>query len=116
MKLISPRQSRVAEEVKHLISRVIVDGLEDPRVAPLTVSDVEVSADLRVAHVYVAIFDKEKKEMTLEGLNSAVPFFRRIIASELNLKFTPDLKFKYDESLERGARIESLLSSIRNKE
>ena len=115
MKQISPRQARVAEGVKQVISGVILNGLGDPRISSLTVTDVEVSADLKVAHVFVTVFDKKSIELTLEGLNSAVSLFRRHIASELNLKYTPDLEFFYDESLERGARIESLLSSLRNK-
>lgn len=113
MKQMTARQARVAEGIKRLIARIIVGGLQDPRIFPLTVTDVEVSADLRVAHVFVAIFEKENIDATLAGLISATPHFRRQIADELNLRFTPDLEFFYDDSLERGARIESLISSLR---
>ncbi|OGQ34287.1 MAG: ribosome-binding factor A [Deltaproteobacteria bacterium RIFCSPHIGHO2_12_FULL_43_9] len=92
---------------------LIAQGLQDPRISPLSVTDVEVSADLRIARIFVAIFDKGNIDTTLDGLKSATPHLRRQIAAELNLRFTPDLEFFYDESLERGARIESLISSLR---
>lgn len=114
MKQTSPRQARVAEGIKRLISRILIEGLRDPRISPLSVTDVEVSADLKIAHIFVAIFDKENIDKTLAGLKSATPLIRRQIADELNLRFTPNLEFFYDESLERGARIESLISSIRD--
>lgn len=113
MKQMSPRQARVAEGIKRLLSILLVEGLQDPRISPLSVTDVEVSADLKIAHVFVSIFDKENIDTTLAGLKSATPHIRRQIAGELNLKFTPNLEFFYDESLERGARIESLIASLR---
>jgi len=76
----------------------------------VTITSVEVSSDLRQACVYVSTLG-EKKEM-MAGLDHAVSFLRRELASRLALRYVPELTFRLDESLERGERIDRLLTEI----
>ncbi|HLB58871.1 MAG TPA: 30S ribosome-binding factor RbfA [Bdellovibrionota bacterium] len=113
MKIVSNRQRKVAEGIKQLISNMLIHELTDPRIGFVTVTDVEISADLKISRVFVAIPEAGKKETVLNGLQSAIPAIRRQIANELNLRFTPSLEFFYDETFERGERIESLLAGLK---
>ena len=112
-KKTTTRQSRVADSVKHVVSKAIIQDVRDPRVEHITVTDVEVTPDLKIARIYITSHDSTKIDSALKGLSSAQPLLRRKIASELNLKYTPALKFFYDESLEQAERIESLLAKIK---
>jgi len=111
--MASRRQRQVAELLHQEISQLIQHGTKDPRLGFVTVTDVEVSPDLRLARVYVTVLgDEEEAQSTLEGLASAEGYFRYTMKQTLSLRFIPELRFKIDRSLERAARIESLLDTI----
>jgi ribosome-binding factor A len=106
----SGRMRRVDEAVREVLSDGIATQLHDPRVGFVTVTGVKTSSDLRHARVYVSVLgDEEAREATLTGLRSAHGFLQGLLASELKLKHTPALTFFYDESIDRGMRISSLL-------
>lgn len=106
----SGRMRRVDEAVRAVLSDGIARRLQDPRVGFVTVTGVKTSSDLRHAQVFVSVLgDDEVREATLEGLRSAHGLLQGLLASELNLKHTPTLKFSYDESVDRGMRITRLL-------
>ena len=101
---------RVDEAVRSVLSDAITKDLKDPRVGFVTVTGVKTSPDLRHARVYVSVLgDEETREATLQGLASAHGFLQSRLASELSLKHTPALEFEYDDSVDRGMRINQLL-------
>ena len=114
--MASRRQRQVAELLHEEISQLIQHDTRDPRLGFVTVTGVEVSADLRVAHVYVSVLgDESEAQSTLAGLASAAGFFRHTMRQTLSLRYIPELRFKLDTSLEYGSRIESLLETIKNE-
>jgi ribosome-binding factor A len=107
------RQRKVAELLHEEISQLIQSGVRDPRLGFVTVTGVDVNADLRHAKVYVTVLgDDIDTQSTLEGLASASGYFRHQLKQTLSLRYIPELKFKLDTSLEHGSRIEALLDTI----
>lgn len=102
---------RVNEAVREVLSVAITSDLKDPRIGFVTVTSVDTSPDLRHAHVYVSVLgDDDQRADSLAGLESSHGYLQRRVASELRLKHTPQLDFRYDDSVERGQRIQRLLS------
>ena len=105
----SDRMRRVDEGVRQVLSDALAQ-VKDPRVGFVTVTSVETSPDLRHATVYVSVLgDPGVRRRTLDGLRSAHGFLQRRVAGELRLKHTPTLEFAYDDSIDRGFRIDELL-------
>jgi ribosome-binding factor A len=103
---------RVDEAVRAVLSDAITRDLKDPRVGFVTVTGVKTSPDLRHARVYVSVLgDDAAREGSLDGLRSAHGFLQGRVAVELTLKHTPALTFEYDESVDRGMRISSLIDA-----
>lgn len=104
------RMQRVNEALKEIVSRVIVEELQDPRIGFVTVTRVQTSVDLKRAKVYVSVMgDDRTKEETMEGLTSSHGVIQSKIAGELKMKNTPMIKFIYDDSLDVMFRIDELL-------
>lgn len=101
---------RVDEAVRVVLSEAIATQLQDPRVGFVTVTGVKTSRDLRHTRVYVSVLgDAASRAASLDGLRSAHGFLQGRIASELGFKRTPTLTFEYDDTVDRGMRISSLL-------
>jgi len=112
-KPMTRRQKRVSELIRREVSNLLETKVKDPRIGFVTVTDVEVTFDLKDAYVYVSSLEgPERKEEILEGLNSAAGYLRHQIAESIRLKTIPRLKFMWDESLERGQRIERILREL----
>ena len=95
----------------------IIRNLKDSRI-PLMTSVVKVSVtnDLRYAKAYISVMgDDETKKKAMEGLKSAAGYIRREIGKRIDLRYTPEVIFELDSSIEHGARIEELLNNINNK-
>lgn len=114
MRKNSIKNTRINMEVQRELSKIISQEMKDPRIDPLTsVIAVEVTPDLKQAKVYVSVFGSdEKKQATLEGLKSATPFIRRQLASTINLRNTPELRFYMDESIEYGVHMSQLIGEV----
>ncbi len=111
------RANRVAEQMKKELGDIIGRKLKDPRVGFVTVTDVEVSGDLQQAKVFISVLgDEEKKHETLSGLAKAKGFIRSEIGQRIRLRKTPELFFEFDESIDYGNRIETLLRELNNPE
>lgn len=112
------RISRISEEIRKVVSTLIINGLKDPRVSTMTsVTDVEVTGDLKFANIYISVLgdDKEKKD-NLEGLKSAKGFIRREIGKNVDLRHVPEPIFKLDESIEHGIYMSKLIDSVAKKD
>jgi len=97
-----------------VLSAAITNDLKDPRIGFVTVTAVDTSPDLRHAHVYVSVLgDEQARAASLKGLASSHGYLQGRVGSELRLKHTPQLDFRYDDSVERGMRITELLREER---
>ena len=110
------RAGRVAEAIKEEVSNILQRKLKDPRIGFCSVVDVEVSNDLQHAKVFVSVLgDEEKRQATLAGLESARGFIRTEVGRRIRLRHTPEVVFRLDTSIERGARVNQLLNEIRRE-
>ena len=110
------RQRQVAGLLHEEISLLIQRRVRDPRLGFVTVTGVEMSPDLRVAHVYVSVLGSDDDVQTsLEGLSRAAGFFRRELSASLSLRYLPELNFRPDDTLERALRIDQLLDSLQEE-
>jgi ribosome-binding factor A len=101
---------RVNEALREVLSVRLAEGLKDPRIGFVTVTAVETSPDLRHARVYVSVLgDEQERADSLLGLQSAHGVLQSAIAAEMHMKRTPELKFVYDDTVEKGMRVNELL-------
>lgn len=112
------RIRRVAEQLKKDVSQIIGSQLKDPRVAGITsVTEVQLSKDLRYASIYVSIFGNEtEREEMLQTLIRATGYIRSEIGRRIKLRYTPEINFYLDNSMEYGAHIDSVIKSLKEKE
>jgi ribosome-binding factor A len=104
------RMRSINEVMRKVIGTAIASELEDPRIGFVTVTAVDTSPDLRSARVYVSVLgDESERERTLAALNSAHGVLQSAIARETRIKYTPTLRFTYDEGPERSIRLSRLL-------
>ena len=107
------RIEKLQELIKQEMSKMLLRELKDPRIGFVTVTDVEMTGDLREAKIYVSVMgDDEKIKSSLEGLNSALGFIRREIGQRVRLRFTPEISFALDTSLDYGDHIQKLLLQV----
>jgi len=107
------RATRVADQLRIEIAEILSRKIKDPRVQFVTVTDVTMTADLRIARVYVTALDQEHfDQQTAPGLKSAVGYIRAEIGRRLNLRYTPEVVFYRDTSAEYAQRMEKVLDSL----
>lgn len=111
----SRRPDRVAASIRESVAMFLTEGVKDPRVTGLvTVTGVDVTRDLRHAKIFVSVMGTEaEKAQTMEGLASVAGHLRAKLSKTMRLRVVPELSFKYDASIERAARIDSLLEQVR---
>ena len=108
------RMQKVDEEFKREISKIIDLDLKNPNITGLiSVTKVKTSPDLKTAKVFISILGSKSKKNTLEGIKNASGFIRTELAKRVNLRYTPELKFEEDETLEYGARIDNILKELK---
>lgn len=107
------RSDRVGQQLHEVIATLLLTEVDDPRVQQVQVIDVEVTADLQNAKVYYVMLDqREPDPRTQEGLERAEGYLKHELGNRLSLRYVPHLEFVYDESVERGRRMEELLSDL----
>lgn len=113
----SNRRRRVAELLKRELAVLIQHQLNDPRVQGVTLTATEVTRDLSSAKVYfTCLAGADRVKPCVTALNKAAPFLRRQLMYRLELRGVPALRFFYDESVERGAVLSSLIDSARSQD
>lgn len=107
------RSVKVAEAMRHELSILLVGKVQDPRLQHLTISRVEVTDDLSQALIFFTVLgDAKAAEAAAEALQRAKGFMRSHIARTLNLRFTPELRFRYDEVVGKVAELEEIFQEI----
>ena len=115
MKRRSHRPERVAQLVRQTVGAFLTGDVRDPRIGFVTVTGVEVTADLSHANVQVSVMGtEEEKARSLEGLASAARFLRAQLSKELTLRTSPELHFRLDRGLEHAQRINQVLKDLRS--
>ena len=110
------RAERVADQIRMEVADILARKTKDPRVEFVTVTDVDLTADLRVARVYVtSLREGQSDEVALQGLSSAVGFVRGELGRRLELRYTPEVIFCIDPSRQHGSRIDKLLDSLQKE-
>ncbi len=110
------RLGRIEEEYKKELSNIISYKLKNPNVTGLiSVTKVKITNDLKFAKIYVSILNSKNTKETLAGLKKSAGFIRSELARKINLRNTPELIFELDDSLEYGARIDTILKEIMPK-
>jgi ribosome-binding factor A len=111
----SGRPQKLGDQIQREVSDLLQRELRDPRVARITVTSVDVSPDLSHAKVFFTLLEKDRLEDTLAGLKRSAGFLRSELARRIKLYTTPQLRFEYDESVERGDRLSRLIDAALSK-
>ena len=107
------RAERIADQIKDQVSQLLAFEVKDPAVGLLTVTHVKLTSDMGLAHVYYTLVgDDVERRKTARALDRATAFVRRRLAEGMNMRRTPEVKFHYDENVERQERVETLLREI----
>jgi ribosome-binding factor A len=108
------RSQRLSILLREEIADIIMRRVKDPRLGFITVTDVEMSEDLKIAKVYISVYEGDK-DLTIEILNSAKGIIRNEVSKRVRVKFIPSIEFRIDRSIEHGDRIDRLLKEIKER-
>jgi len=113
-----PRSDRVAQMIIRHLAMILRNQVKDPRVSGLTITDVEVTKDLRQAKVFVTSLDDDETliEETMAAVDKANGFLRRSLANVIDMRHCPALLFSYDKSISEGARMSALIDKALNSD
>jgi ribosome-binding factor A len=107
-----PRTRRVAEQIRRELAELLRDEVFDPRLAMVSMTSIEVSRDLAYAKVYITILgNPEERPELLKRLNQVAPLLRHELGRRMHIRTVPRLQFIYDEIVEQGAQLSSLISA-----
>ncbi len=111
------RLQRIADRIRQELSDMLIRELNDPRLKLVNVTDVKVDRELAYADIYVsAVEGSARSQEILDGLESASGYIRRTLASRVELRVFPRLRFHWDPTPENADRIEKMLAELRNKD
>ena len=111
------RTDRIASEIMREAERIIREDVSDPRTdCMFSITHVDVTRDLRYAKVYVSVYEQEKREPMMKALRSAAGFIRHHLGMRVQLRYTPELLFELDTTIEYGVHIASLINEVRKTE
>ena len=110
------RSARVGGQIQKVLAELLQKEISDPRLDRATITAVKMSRDLRIAKVYFATAGEQgAAENATEGFNRARGFIKKELAQRLGLRYMPDLKFFYDDAIDRGARMEELIKMVKDE-
>lgn len=110
------RSDRVSAQLRRTVGTAIHQNLPDEDTSFITVSDVEVTRDLSVATVYINTLEPSQQKLALDTLKDNAVALRRVVASQMHSRKVPELRFKYDASLEYGLKMEDLIKQARDSD
>lgn len=106
------RLQKIQAQIKNEISLIFLHDLNDPAFGFLTITNVKVSPDLKIAKIYFSLLEKEKREETLERIEELKGLIRSKLASRIRMRYTPELFFYIDDTLDYVEKIEGLIQKI----
>jgi ribosome-binding factor A len=110
----APRAIRVSQQIKRELSEMMRRDLKDERISGIvSVTDVECSNDCRYAKIFISVYgDEAAQQGTIGALNDHTSYIRGELGRRLGLRFAPEVSFRLDNSLERGAKVSQLIAKI----
>jgi len=109
------RSDRVSGQVQKVLSEILLKKIKDPRLEAATITSVKMSRDLKFARVYfVTSGGKESIKEAVEGFKSALGYVKRKLASQLGLRYMPELRFFYDDSFDYGSHIDEVIKAVKS--
>lgn len=114
----SKRTAQVGERIRELIATMLIRGeVRDPRVKKVTINKVKVSPDLQIAKVYYSVLgDKAEREGVQLGLTKAAGFIRNAVGKDLDIRYTPEISFYYDDGIDHANHMNEVLNKIKQSE
>lgn len=114
----STRNKRISEEIRKVVSDLLLRGLKDPRISKFTsVTDVKTTRDLRYAYIFISVYDpKANRKETVEALNRAKGYIRSELGKNIDLRYTPEPIFKEDDSVDNAMHIQDILKKVSTDE
>lgn len=114
--MLYKRADRVGDLIQEIIGEMLYRDLNDPRLAAVTIIEVEVTDDLKLATVFFsAMGNPAQEEASLHGLQSAAGYIKKRLGKELKMRYIPDLLFRVDHSFEYGSKIDRLIRTIKEE-
>ena len=111
------RTDRIASEIMREVERIIREEVSDPRTdCMFSVTHVDVTRDLRYAKVFISVYEADRREGMMKALRSAAGFIRHHLGTRVQLRYTPELLFELDTTIEYGVHIASLINEVRKTE
>jgi ribosome-binding factor A len=108
----SHRIYKVEQLIKEEISSVFLHKMQQPELGFITITNVKVSPDLKLAKIYLSVLEKEKRELVMDRINNKTKYIRTELANRIRLKFVPEIKFFIDDTLDFVEKIEGLIDKI----
>ncbi|MBK8945467.1 MAG: 30S ribosome-binding factor RbfA [Ignavibacteriae bacterium] len=112
--MMSLRQEKISNLVKETLSLIFLQKVKDPNLGFITILRAKVSPDLKIANVYISVYEKEKRKYVMEHIESIKGFLRSELAKRVNLRITPELNFFLDETQDYVDKMNEILNSIKN--
>lgn len=110
------RANRVGDLIREIICEMLLKDLSDPRLETVTITEVEVTDDLRLATIFFSARGRHsKEEASLRGLQSAAGYIKKRLGRELRIRYIPDLTFKVDHSFDYGSKIDRLIQTVKKE-
>jgi ribosome-binding factor A len=111
---MSVRQEKISSLIQETLSMIFLQKILDPELGFVTITKAKVTPDLKIAKVYISVFEKEKRSYVLEHIESMKGFIRSELAKKVNLRFTPDLAFYIDDSSDYVDKMNEILKTIKD--
>jgi len=113
---MSQRSNQVAEELRKIVSMILLEDLNDPRMGFVTITRIELTDDLRFARIFYSVLgDEAAKKDTEEALEENMGFIRHLAVERINMKYAMEMKFELDKSIEHSFKIDDILKKIKEK-
>ena len=114
---MSQRSNQVAEELRKIISMILLEDLNDPRMGFITVTRIDLTDDLRFAKIFYSVLgDEEQKKSTEEVLANNLNFIKKLAIERINMRYGMEIRFEMDPSIEQSFKIDSILKKIKKDE
>lgn len=111
---MSVRQDKISSLVQESLSMILLQKLIDPELGLVTITKTKVTPDLKIAKVYLSVYDKTKREYVLEHIESIKGYIRTELAKKVNLRYTPELNFYIDDTLDYVDKMNEIFSNIKD--
>jgi len=111
---MSVRQKKVARLIQETLGEIFLEKIRDPELGLVTITGVKVTPDLKIAKIYISVYQKEKREYALEHIESMKGVLRSELAHKVSLKSTPELKFFIDDTFDYIEKIDKIFENIKN--